>query len=137
MAITTLKRSRQRDAILANLMHRTDHPTADMIYLDIKKEIPNISLGTVYRNLSLLADKGEILRLPIGGKAERFDGVTDFHYHFVCQHCGEVSDLPMSCTTDLMDAAQKTFPGTITGHTTFFYGTCCSCLEKEKNEDKI
>ena len=137
MGTTTLKRSRQRDAILTNLMNRNDHPTADMIYMDIRKDIPNISLGTVYRNLSLLADKGDILRLSLSGKAERFDGVTDFHYHFVCQECGEITDLPMGCIDAINKAAQEVFHGAITGHDAFFYGTCPNCLSKQKNKNKL
>lgn len=134
MGTTTLKRSRQRDAILANLMHRKDHPTADMIYMDIRKEIPNISLGTVYRNLSLLADRGDILRLSLSGKAEHFDGTTDFHYHFVCHDCGNIADLPMDCFTAINKAAQEVFNGTITGHDAIFHGICSDCLAKEKNK---
>lgn len=60
---TTLKRSRQREAIVLFLKNRKDHPTADIVYQEIRHDIPNISLGTVYRNLSLLADRGDILRL--------------------------------------------------------------------------
>lgn len=137
MGTCTLKRSRQRDAILENLLNRQDHPTADMIYMDIRKEIPNISLGTVYRNLSLLADKGDISRLPLSGKAERFDGITEFHYHFVCQECGEIRDLPMDCITEINQAAQKICDGIVTGHDTFFYGLCANCLEKTKKQNKI
>ncbi|MDO4554680.1 MAG: transcriptional repressor [Lachnospiraceae bacterium] len=129
MGTTTLKRSRQREAILTNLMNRCDHPTADMIYIDIRKEIPNISLGTVYRNLSLLADKGDILRITTNGKAERFDGKTNDHYHFICQNCGEVTDLPLEHMEDVNQAAQKVFGGKITGHETIFHGICSDCLK--------
>lgn len=132
MGNPVLKKSRQRDAILKNLISRSDHPTADMIYMDIKKEIPNISLGTVYRNLSLLADKGDIARLPFYGKAERFDSITEFHYHFVCHDCGKIFDLPMATVPSLNQAAQEFINGNVLGHSTFFYGTCEDCL-REKN----
>lgn len=135
MAATTLKRSRQRDAILSNLMNRNDHPTADMIYMDIRKEIPNISLGTVYRNLSLLADRGDILRLSLNGKAEHFDATTDFHYHFICHDCGNISDLPMKCFSEINQTAQELFTGKIHGHNALFYGICPDCLSKEKNKN--
>lgn len=125
-----LKKSRQRDAILANLQGRCDHPTADMIYMDIRKEIPNISLGTVYRNLSLLADCGMILKLSIDGKAERFDCCTKSHYHFICQECGEVKDLSIDISTMLNETAQAGFSGLITGHNATFYGLCPNCLKK-------
>ena len=131
MAAPIMKKSRQRDAILANLQSRCDHPTADMIYMDIRKEIPNISLGTVYRNLSLLADHGMIIRLSIDGKAERFDCITGTHYHFVCQECGEVEDLEIQLPT-INDVAQEGFTGQITGHNTFFYGLCADCLKKQQ-----
>ena len=132
MRTSTLKKSRQRDAILANLENRNDHPTADMIYMDIRKEIPNISLGTVYRNLSLLADLGEILRLSVSGKAERFDGITNFHYHFVCRECNQILDLPMDYVSEINELAQKAFPGEITGHDAFFYGICPDCVKRRK-----
>ena len=82
--LTTLKRSKQRDAIVAFLKTRKDHPTADMVYHEIRQTIPNISLGTVYRNLSLLSDRGEILRLSCDGKTDRFDADIRPHYHFIC-----------------------------------------------------
>ena len=88
-----LKYSRQRESIKANLMHRTDHPTADMVYDDIRKIYPNISLGTVYRNLGLLSDLGEITRLATLTGADRYDGNTRPHSHFVCRKCGCVYDL--------------------------------------------
>lgn len=133
MSTTMLKKSRQRDAILANLQGRCDHPTADMIYMDIRKEIPNISLGTVYRNLSLLAEHGIILKVSVDGKAERFDCCTSSHYHFICQECGEVEDLPASVMPSFNDAAQAGFSGQITGHNAFFYGICQHCLEKKQS----
>ena len=132
MKNNTLKKSRQRDAILANVEGRNDHPTADMIYMDIRKEIPNISLGTVYRNLSLLADLGEILRVSINGKAERFDGITNFHYHFVCRECNQILDLPMDYVSEINKLAQKAFPGQITGHDAFFYCYCPECMKRQQ-----
>ena len=89
----TLKYSRQRESIKDNLMHRTDHPTADMVYSDIRKVYPNISLGTVYRNLALLSDLGEIQKLTTSDGAVRFDGNTAPHNHFTCRKCGSVLDL--------------------------------------------
>lgn len=131
MAGTMMKKSRQRDAILANLKNRCDHPTADMIYMDIRKEIPNISLGTVYRNLSLLADHGMIHRFSVDGKAERFDGLTGNHYHFVCQECGEIYDLDLPEMTLVNETAQKVCNGQILRHTTNFFGVCNDCMSKK------
>ena len=85
--------SRQREAIKTFLAGRYDHPTAETVYLGIKEEFPNISLGTVYRNLSLLSDIGEIQKLSTGIGPDRFDGNPALHYHFICKHCGSVLDL--------------------------------------------
>ena len=73
--------SSKRDAILDNLRSRKDHPTADMIYDDIRKIYPDISMGTVYRNLSDMCDTGLIIRLGVAGK-ERYDGDISLHTHF-------------------------------------------------------
>lgn len=131
MATPMMKKSRQRDAILANLQNRCDHPTADMIYMDIRKEIPNISLGTVYRNLSLLTEHGMIIKVSVDGKAERFDCITGNHYHFVCQECGTVEDMQIQVMPAFNDSAQKGFDGKITGHNAYFYGICSKCLQNK------
>ena len=81
----TLKYSRQRESIKNCLMNRTDHPTADTLYLTVREEFPNISLGTVYRNLNLLAELGEITRFSCGDGSEHFDFRTEPHYHFCVQ----------------------------------------------------
>ena len=85
--MSTLKYSRQRESIKVCLQGRKDHPTADMLYTDVRKEFPNISLGTVYRNLSLLSELGEIKRLTTGDGPDRFDGDTSTHHHFICRKC--------------------------------------------------
>ena len=81
----TLKYSRQRESIKACLMGRRDHPTADHVYLTIREVYPNISLGTVYRNLNLLVELGEARKLSFGYGPDRFDGDLTPHYHFVCR----------------------------------------------------
>ena len=97
----TLKYSRQRESIKACLMARHDHPTADALYTSIREEYPNISLGTVYRNLNLLVELGEIQKLTCGDGADHFDADTTPHYHFVCRDCGQVYDLPSVSYTHL------------------------------------
>lgn len=127
---TIRKHSRQRDAIMAYLTARKDHPTADMVYQNIRSTMPNISLGTVYRNLSLLSESGEIARLSCDGKADHFDADTRPHYHFMCRQCGCVSDLPLPYAGNLDHEASKDFDGTILGHSTIFTGYCRTCKEK-------
>ncbi len=125
------KKSKQRDAIIKFLMSRKDHPTADMVYMNIKEEFPKISLGTVYRNLALLSERGEILKLSYEGGADHYDACTDPHYHFVCQECGAVIDLDMAPIDEkLNEIASENFPGKITQNVVYFKGICKNCLKK-------
>lgn len=91
-----LKHSKQRDSIKEFLMGRKDHPTAAVVYDNVRRSFPNISLGTVYRNLTLLADIGEISRIHVGDGVDHFDADTSPHYHFICSECGCVRDLDLS-----------------------------------------
>ena len=125
-----LKYSRQREAIKEFLCTRKDHPTADVVYANVSQKYPNISLGTVYRNLTLLADLGEIQRLRVGDGQDHFDADTSQHYHFVCTKCGEVIDLEMESIERINDIAGMNFGGQIAGHVTYFYGTCEDCTEE-------
>ena len=124
-----VKYSKQREEIKAYLSTRKDHPTADQVYTAMRTKIPNISLGTVYRNLNLLADTGEILRLQVGDKTDHFDYDTSPHHHFVCKKCGAVIDLAMPSIDSVMETATLGFNGTIKGYDIYFYGTCEACRE--------
>jgi len=122
-----LKYSRQREVIKDFLKTRKDHPTADIVYTNVRTQYPNISLGTVYRNLTLLADIGEIQRLRVGDGVDHFDADVSPHYHFVCTKCGSVVDLVMDNIDDIINIAGMNFDGKITGHVTYFYGICGNC----------
>ena len=84
--MASLKYSRQRESIIQYLSATHSHPTADMVYMHVKEEFPNISLGTVYRNLNLLVETGEICKIHCGDGADHFDGNTSDHYHFALSH---------------------------------------------------
>lgn len=84
--------SRQREAILNELRSRCDHPTATQAYEGVRKTMPNISLGTVYRNLSALVENGEIISVSVGDGYEHFDGDRSFHLHLRCRQCGDIID---------------------------------------------
>lgn len=127
----TVKYSRQREAIKNYLMTTNVHPTAEMVYEAIREVCPNISLGTVYRNLTFLVDHGEIIRLRCGEESDRFDGRTQPHYHFICKQCGCVSDLMMPPLDHIDGIAGEHFEGSIDGHFAYFYGTCPKCMHKE------
>ncbi len=127
MVIT--KYSRQREAIKDYLAQTKEHPTADTVYMHIRKIYPNISLGTVYRNLNLLAEQGEILKINCQDGCDRFDGNPKPHYHFICSKCGKVMDLEMESIDHINVIAGAGFHGRIIGHVTFFYGLCPECTE--------
>ncbi len=122
-----LKYSRQRQAIKEFMMTRTDHPTADVVYMNLRNEFPNISLGTIYRNLTLLADLGELARIRVGDGVDRFDATLTPHYHFICQKCGCVSDLDIAFMEHIDTVIAPNFTGRIDGHITYFYGECETC----------
>ena len=125
-----LKYSRQREVIKEFLKTRKDHPTADTVYMNVREQYPNISLGTVYRNLTLLADIGEIQRLRVGDGVDHFDADVSPHYHFICTECGSVIDLEMDSIDNIIDVAGMNFDGKIIGHVTYFYGNCGNCHKK-------
>lgn len=125
-----IKYSRQRECIKQFLATRYDHPTAETVYLNVKKEFPNISLGTVYRNLSLLTELGEIQKISTGIGPDRFDGNPAPHYHFFCRKCGCVMDLDMEGIDHINILAGSQFDGEIEGNITYFYGKCANCLKK-------
>ncbi|BAK46900.1 hypothetical protein CXIVA_09330 [Clostridium sp. SY8519] len=124
------KRSKQRDSIQAFLASRHDHPTAETVYLNIREQIPNISLATVYRNLSLLSEQGEIRKISIGQGPDRFDGNTEPHSHFICRECGTIIDLAAEPALPVTDMDGHPFDGKIDEHVTCYYGLCPTCLKK-------
>ncbi len=124
--MAALKNSKQRDAVYENLLGRYDHPTADEIFLSVKKQLPNISLATVYRNLKTLESEGQILKITTGD-SDRFDGHTENHYHLLCEGCRRVFDLRTEGNLDLSSLPLKGFEGEITGHSLLFFGLCKDC----------
>lgn len=134
--MATLKYSRQREAIKDFLSHTHVHPTADMVYTNLKETFPNISLGTVYRNLSLLSEIGEIRKISMKDGADRFDSRIDPHDHFICEECRCILDIFLDDNTEITAAAQQNFEGKIRSHTTLFYGICKNCLQKAENFQK-
>ena len=122
------KFSQQRAAIIEELSSVTSHPTASEIYNMVRRRIPNISLGTVYRNLSMLADDGAILRITTGEGTERFDADTSDHYHFCCSSCGRVSDLALPFCGELNRSVEELTGAHVQRHSLIFYGECADCV---------
>ncbi len=126
--------TKQRQAILDVLRGTTSHPTADWIYDEVRKVIPNISKGTVYRNLKILRDTGQISELNLSGTISRFEGRQDNHYHFRCDNCGRVFDVdePVDKEIDKRVAERTGFK--VLCHQTEFRGLCKDCQKKSKGE---
>ena len=125
------KYSRQREAILSVLYSTETHPTANWVYNQVRETIPNISLGTVYRNLAALNAAGEIISLSVGDGYERFDGNNSRHAHFYCKKCGKITDIALE-TDYLVHEAKKN--GFIPDSSVYIVrGVCGECNTKEKN----
>lgn len=130
-----LKHSKQRDSIKEFLATRKDHPTAEVIYANVRQSLPNISLGTVYRNLNLLTELGEITRLRLGDGIDHFDYDTSPHCHFICSECGSVIDLDTDMSEHVKRPAEESFDGEIKGRVIYFYGHCGNCIRKRGKGD--
>lgn len=133
--ITARKHSRKRDAILACVRGTTCHPTAEWVYAQLKPEIPDLSLGTVYRNLAIFKQDGEIISVGTVAGLERFDGNTAPHAHFVCTKCTGVYDVPLeTLPVDFLRSAEALTRGEITSYQLSYYGICPKCKNSHKND---
>ena len=118
----------QRQVILEELRKVKSHPTANEIYDMVRRRLPRIGLGTVYRNLDLLADYGIIKKLEVGGEQKRFDGDVSQHYHVRCVKCGCVEDIDVERRSDLDENASACCDYKILDHHVQFSGICGNCL---------
>ncbi len=124
-----MKFSKQREMILNQVKMFPVHPTADQVYTALKTDNPNLSLGTVYRNLNLLSEMGELLKIRIADGSDRFDGRTDRHYHMVCDKCSRVFDVELSELDGLNDTVSQKYGHKLTMVTLNLNGVCCECAQ--------
>ena len=117
----------QRQIILEELGKVTSHPTANEVYDMVRKRLPRIGLGTVYRNLELMAESVIILTLEVGGTQKRFDATVEPHYHIRCMNCGKVDDIDLEVKEEINSAAEKASSYKILGHHIEFTGICIDC----------
>ena len=122
-----MKFSKQRELILNQVKNFPIHPTADQVYSALKSDNPNLSLGTVYRNLNLLSEMGMLLKIKIADGSDRFDGRTDCHYHMVCDKCTQVFDVELSELSSLNQAVSERYGHELTLVTLNLNGICCNC----------
>ena len=132
----TRKHSRKRDAIFNCISRTTCHPSAEWVYQQLKPEIPDLSLGTVYRNIAMFKEEGTIQSIGVVNGLERYDYNTAPHTHFICTTCGSVLDLgtielPQSF---VQDAETVIGGGVVAGYHLQFSGECADCRNKTKTE---
>ncbi len=130
-----VRKTRQREVILHVLRSTKSHPTADWVYQEVRKEMPNVSLGTIYRNLRTLTEMGEALELSYGSTYSRFDGNPENHYHFVCEACGEVIDLDIPVIAQLEANVSVQAKVEVTHHRLEFYGRCEHCKQTDSQQE--
>jgi Fe2+ or Zn2+ uptake regulation protein len=121
------RKSKQKEAIFKVLKGATSHPTAEWVYERVRREIPNISLGTVYRDLKLLKQDGEILELGLAGTQSRFDGKVENHYHFRCLKCNRIFDVDGPVNKKIDERLAQKMGFTVFEHRLEFHGLCKDC----------
>ncbi|MEI7616812.1 MAG: Fur family transcriptional regulator [Actinomycetota bacterium] len=124
----------QRLAILEELQKVTSHPSAQDVYVMVQKRIPEISFGTVYRNLKLLEDLGLLQELNYGKSFSRYDGNPINHYHISCEKCGRMDDIPISISEKLDRETSDITGYSVRAHRIEFYGLCQNCQEAANND---
>ncbi|MBW2147397.1 MAG: transcriptional repressor [Deltaproteobacteria bacterium] len=130
MTTRKIRMTQQRRFILEELRRIRSHPSADEIYEKVRRRLPRISLGTVYRNLNILTECGMIQRLETGSAQRLFDGDPRAHYHLRCVVCGRVEDAPVEPIIAIEDALRELSDYEIIGHRLEFIGVCPHCKQK-------
>lgn len=130
------RRTIQRSLVLTAVTQLRNHPTAEEVYQYAARHNPNISRGTVYRNLSQLADEGAIRRIPVPNASDRFDFTTDAHYHIVCRGCGRFEDAPLPYNEAADEQVSRTTGWQCEGHDIIFQGLCPACIEKKETDQQ-
>jgi Fur family peroxide stress response transcriptional regulator len=125
----TLKYSKKREAILDALRSTKSHPSAEWVYAKLKPLYPDLSLGTVYRNLSLFRGEGQVISIGTVNGQERFDAKTNPHPHFICDVCGEVIDVSDELDLSVIGAPQSFSEGIIQYCDVTFHGKCLKCMK--------
>ena len=124
------KQFRKRNAILQYLQNTKSHPSAETVYADLKQQIPDLSMGTVYRNLNLFRQQGLASVIATVHGVERFDANTDPHVHFICSGCDSVIDLmQMQIPQSLCSQAASHSGGKVEQCSLSFTGLCCQCAK--------
>ena len=122
-----LRYSRQRERIYEYLRTTAEHPTAEMVHLALRKESPELSLGTVYRNLKLLEELGRVRRVTTYDGSERYDAICENHAHFICETCGTFRDIPQADSGRIWDGLELKDGYRVSKLDMILTGTCPAC----------
>ncbi|MFI3249787.1 MAG: transcriptional repressor [Eubacteriales bacterium] len=123
-----IRYSKKREAILTTLQSTKTHPNAEWVLAQLKPEYPDLSLGTVYRNLSFFKEQGNIISVGVVNGQERFDATTTPHSHFICEDCGSVIDvLEVDALQEITPAVTQSYGFTVARQELVLYGTCKDC----------
>ncbi len=125
--------SRKREAILQAIRSTTSHPSAEWVYTQLKPQFPDLSLATVYRNIASFMESGELVRVAVVDSKERYDADLSSHSHFICQVCGDVSDVKIAGGREIDIIAENALGAKVNRHELVFRGICKKCLS---NSDK-
>lgn len=126
-----LRMTKQRQIILEELRSVKTHPTAADLCVMVRKRMPRISLGTVYRNLEILCRSGDAAKIDVAGHEMRFDAEVANHYHVRCLQCGRVADLDIKPMEGLEQGLEAHCDFRVTGHRMEFFGVCAQCYQSE------
>lgn len=128
------KYSRKRAAILEALRSTDEHPSAEMLYARLKGKFPDLSLGTVYRNLAMFVADGDAVSVGTVAGQERYDADTTPHAHFVCTICGCVTDVCSPNLAGIDRQVEREVGGTVLYHSLSFTGKCARCAALESRD---
>ncbi|HUR71628.1 MAG TPA: transcriptional repressor [Candidatus Limnocylindrales bacterium] len=123
---TSARKTKQLSLVWQAIKDDKSHPTADQIYARVRRKLPNISLGTVYRNLQKLVGSKKLQVLMLG-RSQHFDPLVQRHQHFICEVCDRVFDVLVDAQREIRPAKLPEEGFTVTSHQLAFYGTCKTC----------
>ena len=133
----SIRYSKKREAILAAIQGTSCHPSAEWIYQQLKPSHPDLSLGTVYRNLIFFQERGDIRSVGVIQGQERFDAVVTPHSHFVCEYCGAVIDLPhLTLDSEMDHAVSQQYGLMVYRHELTLHGLCPDCIKQKKSKEE-
>ncbi len=126
-----MRNTKQRQVVLDIVRSTNSHPTADWVYEQARKIIPNISLGTVYRLLGRLQEEGLVVQLEAGSRKSRFDGQPGAHQHIVCERCGRITDVPDIVGHAAIEHLQQLTGYRVSVHRVEWFGICPECQQRQ------